>query len=163
MLGYISSRLSKKEVINYYYNRDQKKKIAPKELAYSLYVLALAGTPNLPVMNYYKANPELLSLDSKYLLSIAYGLSGDRKKFVEVLLTSFSGEESVKQTGGSFYSPTRDEAIALNALLDLDPSNQQVNQMAAHVAQRLRNAGSLNTQECAFGVLALGKIAARSG
>ncbi len=42
ILNYMNNRLKNKETILYYYNRDQKKKIAPKEVAYSLYVLALA-------------------------------------------------------------------------------------------------------------------------
>ena len=29
-------------------------------------------------MNYYKANPALLALDSKYLLSAAYAVAGDK-------------------------------------------------------------------------------------
>ncbi len=66
MLSYISNRLKNKELITYYYNRNQNKKIAPKEVAYGLYVLALAGRPNVPAMNYYKASPEILALDSRY-------------------------------------------------------------------------------------------------
>jgi uncharacterized protein YfaS (alpha-2-macroglobulin family) len=159
ILSYINSRLRNKNLIDYYYNRDQKKKIAPKEVAYSLYVLALAARPNVPAMNYYKANPAILSLDSKYLLSVAYAVSGDRKKFGELLPASFTGETSVPQTGGSFYSPIRDEAIALNALIEVDPSNAQIPLMAKHVADQLRNRSWYSTQECAFSFLALGKLA----
>ena len=71
MLAYIANRLRTKEAILYYYNRDQNKKIAPKEVAYSLYVLALAGRAQVSAMNYYKANAQLLALDSRYLLSAA--------------------------------------------------------------------------------------------
>jgi uncharacterized protein YfaS (alpha-2-macroglobulin family) len=159
LLGYINSRLRNKNLIDYYYNRDQKKKIAPKEVAYSLYVLALASRPNVPAMNYYKANPAILSLDSKYLLSVTYAVSGDRKKFGELLPASFSGEESVPQTGGSFYSPIRDEAIALNALIEVDPGNAQIPLMARHVVDQLKNRSWYSTQECAFSFLALGKLA----
>ena len=76
---YLINRLRNKETIPYYYNRDQRKKIAPKEVAYSLYVLALAGKPQVSSMNYYKANPALLSLDAKYLLSAAYAVAGDKR------------------------------------------------------------------------------------
>jgi alpha-2-macroglobulin len=162
MLGYISNRLKTKETITYYYNRDQNRKIAPKEVAYSLYVLALANRSNVSAMNYYKAKPELLALDGKYLLSAAYAVSGDKRSFNTLLPRAFSGEESVQQTGGSFYSVTRDEAIALNALMDVDPGNAQVPEMARHVSQRLKSERYLNTQERAFSFLALGKIARRS-
>ena len=81
LLGYINSSLKDRKTINYYYNRDQVKRIVPKEVIYGLYVLALASKPNTALMNYYKANPSLLSLDCKYLLAAAYALSGDKNSF----------------------------------------------------------------------------------
>ena len=159
MLNYISNRLKNKETITYYYNRNQNKKIAPKEVAYGLYVLALAGRTNVPAMNYYKANPAILALDSRYLLSAAYATAGDKKSFTAMLPSSFSGEESVAQTGGSYYSDVRDEAIALNALIDVDPGNAQIPVMAKHVSDKLKSRYWLSTQERAFSFLALGKLA----
>jgi uncharacterized protein YfaS (alpha-2-macroglobulin family) len=159
MLSYLAKRLKTKETVFYYYNRDQNKKIAPKEVAYSLYVLSLAGRSDVPVMNYYKANQQLLALDSKYLLSAAYAVSGDRRSFNSMLPSSFSGEVSVQQTGGSYYSALRDEAIALNTLVDVDPGNAQIPVMRKHVADGIRTDPWLNTQEAAFSFLALGKIA----
>lgn len=159
MLNYINNRLKTKETITYYYNRTLNKKIAPKEVAYGLYVMALAGRTNVPAMNYYKANPSILALDSRYLLAAAYARAGDRKAFSSLLPASFSGEESVPQTGGSYYSDVRDEAIALNALLEVDPGNAQIGNMVKHVAEKLKMRRYLNTQERAFSFLALGKHA----
>ena len=159
MLNYITNKLKNRETITYYYNRDQNKKIAPKEVAYGLYVLALAGKTNVPAMNYYKANTALLALDSRYLLAAAYATAGDKKSFSSMLPASFSGEESVPQTGGSYYSDIRDEAIALNALLEVDPGNAQVGTMVKHVAAKLKSRRWLSTQERAFAFLALGKHA----
>ncbi len=162
MLNYISNRLKNKETITYYYNRTQNKKIAPKEMAYGLYVLALAGRTNVPAMNYYKSNPDILALDSRYLLSAAYAAAGDKRSFAEMLPSSFTGEESVAQTGGSFYSDVRDEAIALNALISVDPGNAQIPVMAKHVGEKLKTHYWLSTQERAFSFLALGKLARSS-
>jgi hypothetical protein len=159
MLSYISNRLKNRETITYYYNRNQNKKIAPKEVAYGLYVLALSGRSNVPSMNYYKANQQLLALDSRYLLAAAYATAGDKKSFNAMLPSSFSGEESVAQTGGSYYSDVRDEAIALNALIDADPGNSQIGVMAKHVSDKLKTRYWLSTQERAFAFLALGKMA----
>ncbi len=159
MLGYINNRLKKKELVIYYYNRDQQKKIAPKEVAYSLYVLALAGRTNVSAMNYYKARQDVLALDSRYLLAAAYATAGDRKSFTAILPAAFSGEESVPQTGGSYYSDVRDEAIALNVLLDVDPGHAQAGTMIKHVAEKLKQRKWLSTQERAFAFLALGKHA----
>ncbi|MEJ7737462.1 MAG: MG2 domain-containing protein [Chitinophagaceae bacterium] len=163
ILGYINNKLKKRETINYYYNRDQQKKIAPKEVSYGLYVLAVAGRPNIPVMNYYKANPQLLSIDGRYLLSASYAVAGDRNKFRELLPSSFSGEESIPQTGGSFYSDIRDEAIALNVLIDVEPGNAQIPVMARHVVNKLKQRVWYSTQESAFSFLAIGKLARSSG
>jgi len=159
MLNYINNKLKNKETITYYYNRDQNKKIAPKEVAYGLYVLALAGRTNVPAMNYYKANPAILALDSRYLLAAAYATAGDKKSFAAILPGSFSGEQSVPQTGGSYYSDVRDEAIALNALIDVDPGNAQIGTMVKHVADKLKARKYLSTQERSFAFLALGKHA----
>jgi uncharacterized protein YfaS (alpha-2-macroglobulin family) len=159
MLSYIATRLKNKELIIYYYNRNENRKIAPKEIAYGLYVLALAGRSNISAMNYYKATPGILALDSKYLLAAAYASAGDKKSFNAMLPTSFSGEESVPQTGGSYYSDIRDEAIALNALIDVDPGNSQIGVMAKHVSDKLKTRYWLSTQERAFAFLALGKLA----
>lgn len=160
--SYLINKLKNKETITYYYNRNQKKVIAPKEVAYSLYVLALAGKPQVSTMNYYKQNTDILALDSKYLLSAAYAIAGDRGKFSAMLPTSFSGEVAEKATGGSFYSDVRDEAIALNAILEVDPGNAQVGTMARHVSQELKTRKYLSTQERAFSFLALGKIARKA-
>ncbi len=158
MLNYLNNRLKNKQTITYYYNRDQNKKIAPKEVAYSLYVLALANRSNVPTMNYYKANQALLALDSRYLLSAAYAAAGDKKSFAAMLPSTFSGEESVPQTGGSYYSDVRDEAIALNALIDTDPAHPQIAVMAKHVSDKLKSRQWLSTQERSFAFLALGKL-----
>ena len=159
LLNYLNNKLRNRETIVYYYNQNQQKKIAPKEVAYSLYVLSLAGRPNISAMNYYKANTSLLALDCRYLLSAAYALAGDKNKFKELLPTSFSGEVSVAQSGGSFYSDIRDEAIALNVLIDVDPTNPQIGTMARHVIDKLKQRYWYSTQESAFTFLAQGKLA----
>jgi uncharacterized protein YfaS (alpha-2-macroglobulin family) len=162
MLSYLKNKLKSKETITYYYDRGKSKRIAPKEVAYSFYVMALAGESDISLMNYYKSKTELLSLDAKYLLSAAYALSGDKAKAKEILPSTFTGEVSDKQFGGSFYSPIRDEAIALNALLDIDPNNNQIGIMAMHLSKELRERRYMNTQEKVFSLMALGKIAKQS-
>ena len=137
--SFLIDKLKTKETVTYYYNDNQKKAIAPKEVAYSLYVLALAGKPQVSTMNYYKQNTDILALDSKYLLSAAYAIAGDKGKFAAMLPTSFSGEKAEKETGGSFYSDVRDEAIALNAILEVEPGNAQVGTMARHISQEIKS------------------------
>ncbi|MEO7311514.1 MAG: MG2 domain-containing protein [Chitinophagaceae bacterium] len=157
--NYTINRLKSRQTIPYYYNGNLKKQIAPKEVAYSLYVLALMNKPQTSVMNYYKQNNTILSLDSKYMLSAAYALAGDKTSFKQLLPSAFAGEESVAIFGGSFYSDVRDESIALNCLIDVDPNNAQIPVMARHVGSKLKTRRYLSTQENAFGFLAMGKLA----
>lgn len=159
LLQYMRFRLQKREREVLYYNENLKKEIAAKEIAYSLYVLALAGQPQIATMNYYKGNPNMLAIDSKYLLAAAYGLSGQPQQARQVLPAGFNGEKANKAFGGSFYSHIRDAGLSLSALMDMDPGNPQVASLARQVSSYLANQTYLNTQENVWGILALGKIA----
>jgi len=163
LLGYIQSSMKERKTISYYYNVNQVKKIVPKEVIYGLYVMSLAGRPDASLMNYYKANPQLLSLDSRYLLAASFALAGDKKSFTQFLPARFDGEVANTETGGSFSSDIRDEAMALDVLVDADPSNPQIPEMARHVAEKLKIRTWYNTQELVFGFLSLGKIARQQG
>ena len=163
LLEYINSSLKDKRTINYYYNRDQVKRIVPKEVIYGLYVLSLASRPNMALMNYYKATPSLLSLDCKYLLAAAYALSGDKKSYQQFLPSHFTGEVANTETGGSFSSDIRDEAMSLDVLLNVDPTNAQIPEMAKHISDNLKQRNWYSTQELVFGFLALGKISKLQG
>ena len=156
---YMKFKLYKKEVIPFFYNGNAKKDVAPEEVTYSLYVLAMAGQSQLATMNYYKAHQEMLTLDGKYLLSASYALSGQPSQARDVLPSSFSGEMANRSFGGSFYSYIRDEALSLDVLLDVDPGNRQVGIMARELSEHIKKERWLSTQENAFSMLALGKIA----
>lgn len=148
-----------------FYNASRKLEtrfLAAHEITYSLYVLCVARQPDWSTMNYYKSRPELLSLDARYLLASAYALSGRRESFRQVLPPRFAGQTSVRALDGSFYSPTRDMALALNGLLEADPGNPQVGTLARHLSEELRTGRWFNTQERAFALMALGKLARRS-
>ncbi|WP_082893646.1 alpha-2-macroglobulin family protein [Rufibacter ruber] len=148
-----------------YYNAArqlQTKYIAAHQTIYSLYVLSLAGKPDWATMNFYKTKPEQMSLDSRYLLASTYALNGGRQSFSQILPRSFTGETSLRALDGSFYSPLRDLAISLNSLLEADPDHVQVGTLARHLSQELKTSRWYNTQERAFALLALGKMAKRS-
>jgi uncharacterized protein YfaS (alpha-2-macroglobulin family) len=107
-------------------------------------------------MNYYKSILNCSAL-IQILLSAAYRWR-DKKQFEELLPTSFT-EKLCCTNRRKFYSDIRDEAIALNALLDVDPNNPQIPIMAKHVADKLKQRYWFSTQEAAFGFLGLGKLA----
>ena len=160
---FLKKRLKKRETFVYYYydanGKEQHKEIASKEIPYTLYVLALMGEPDQSLMNYYKSKSGLLSMDGKYLLACTYAITGSNNGFVQVLPASFDGERSKAVFGGSFYSPIRDRALALNALLTSNPDHQQVGVMTKHLITDFKKKRYKNTQERLFTLLALGKIA----
>lgn len=162
LLQYMKYKLNRKETEVLYYNQNMKKEIAAKEIAYSLYVLSLAGQPQHSTMNYYKAHKDMLSIDSKYMLAAAYGISGQQEKAKQVLPPSFGDEKSVKSTGGSFYSYIRDLSLSLNAMLEINSDNPQVGTLAKLLSEQLMQERYLNTQENAFAILAFGKIAEKA-
>ncbi|OWY23157.1 alpha-2-macroglobulin [Sphingobacteriales bacterium UPWRP_1] len=163
LFAYMQKRLNKKETYKYKYydsaNKLREKEIACKEIPYTLYVLASAGKPAIPLMNYYKAKPDALSLDGRYLLAAAFALSGDKTKFAQTLPPSFSGEVSQPEFDGSFASPIRDKAIALNVLMEADPNNAQIGALSKQLVSDFKKQRWHNTQECVFTFLALGKVA----
>jgi uncharacterized protein YfaS (alpha-2-macroglobulin family) len=159
MYGYLNARLKTKELEFMYYPDGSKKEVVKTEIPYSLYVLALADELKLSNLNYYKSNPELLTQSGRYLIASAFALSGDKKKFYQMLPKGYISEKTDPAFNGNFYSDFRDMALVLNTLLEADPKNLQINYMAKQVAHQLLNRQYLNTQENVFGFLAMGKIA----
>lgn len=156
---YLKYKLYKKEMITFWYNSGGKKDIASKEIPYSLYVLALAGQPQLSDMNYYKSHRDMLSLDGRYLLAAAYRLAGMPTPAHEIQPPAFTGEVADHELDGSFYSYIRDMAISLSVLMDTDPGNKQVGQLAKQLSDQLLRERYTSTQEKSFSILALGKVA----
>lgn len=139
-----------------------RKMIAKRESIYSLYVLALTGNPNRSAMNYYKQHLDLLTTETRYLLAGAFQLVGDSRSYGQLLPKSFSVEKTVDYQN-DYSSPIRNMALVLNTLIDTDPDNLQVPVLGRQLSQVIQAASYLNTQEAAFSVLALGKIAKRAG
>ncbi|UYZ57552.1 alpha-2-macroglobulin family protein [Hymenobacter latericus] len=162
-LRYLQYRTKKRETEPYQYldanNVAREKTIAKKEIAYSLYVLALAGKPDPVALNYYRANQRLLAQDSRFVLASTSALSGQTQGFRDLLPRSFSEPAARRALDGSFYSPVRDLGLALNTLIEADPENPLVTSMSRQLSRLVKGAGWLSTQERAFALLALGKVA----
>jgi len=159
---FIKSQLNERAEQTYTYYDDQNvlrtRTVAPEETFYSLYVLAIAGNPDVSVMNYFKGNPNLLTLDSRYMLAASYALTGDKKAFSSLLPAGFSGERATRSLSGNFGSYIRDESISLTALLQAQPDNPQIPILAKHISEELKKNEWLSTQEEAFALIALGKL-----
>jgi len=133
------------------------KKIANKEIIYSLYVLAMNGEGDIATMNYYKARPHLVSEDMRYLLAGSFALMGRWNNYYEIVPSAFTPERTDRLTGGCFDSDIRANAIMLNVLLEVEPASKQIPSIVKYLTQ---NADRMySTQETSFALLALGKAA----
>ncbi|GAB3180413.1 alpha-2-macroglobulin family protein [Telluribacter humicola] len=140
-----------------------RKVVASRESIYSLYVLALTGRPNRSAMNYYKQNPALLTTDACYVLAGAFQLTGDTRSQAALVPRKYTAEANgIAATNDSYSSPLRNLALVLNTLLETDRDNLQVPLLARQLSQAVQSAAFLNTQEAAFAVLALGKVAKKT-
>jgi hypothetical protein len=158
----LTQKVKEREMETYFYFENGARKsrnIPRREILYSAYVLALADMAPVSVMNYYKSLSSQLSSESRYLLASAFMLAGDVKSFRTVLPKSFGNEKTVTGFGGSYASWLRDRSIALNALLEADPNNPQVNELLKSISVEMKNARYCSTQETAFALLAIGKHA----
>ena len=167
VLRYLQARVRKRETDTYNVIQTggaiQPVTRAKRETAYSLYVLALAGEPDAVALNYYKANRGLLTEDAQWVLACTFAVAGNPRSFQQLLPVRFAPKTTKgRELGGSFASPIRDEALVLNALLAADPDHPQVAPLARQLSRQVQAAAWLNTQERAFSLLALGKLARRN-
>ncbi len=163
LMRYLQKR-SKQNVLvdyNYYTNNSiTSKKIANKNNIYALYVLAMAGKPDISTMNYYKANKNILTGDTRYLLAGAYAYSGRMNIFNELTNEALNFEQNTRSLGNDFDSYIRSNAIMLYVLADLNPNDAKIPKLVKFLntnAIELKKAES--TQDLAFTLLALGKVA----
>ncbi|HMT28830.1 MAG TPA: MG2 domain-containing protein [Bacteroidia bacterium] len=165
--NYLSLKVKQHPLEDYYYTdingKTIRKNIPAKDIFYSLYLLSLYSKADMATMNYYRSKTTEMALDSRYLLAASYLACGDRNAYTDLLPSLFKGEASLRSTGGNFYSYVRDEALALNALLETDPSNSQIGSMVRHLSQQIKNEKYLSTQERAFAFLSLGKFMKTAG
>ena len=160
LLKYLSQKAKEQSTFDYvtYLSTGRTiKKIANKEIIYSLYVLAMAGEGDIATMNYYKARPHLVSEDMRYMLAGSYALMGRWNSYYEIVPNAFTPERTDRLTGGSFDSDIRANAIMLNVLLEVEPANKQVPLIIKYLTQNSDRMYS--TQERSFAFLALGKAA----
>ena len=160
LINYLSKKAKEKSTFDYTtYSQTGRRirKIARKEILYSLYVLALAKEGDVATMNYYKARPHLVSNDMRYLLAGSYALIGRWNNYYEIVPNSFEPEKTERLTGGSFDSDIRANAIMLNVLLEVEPANKQVPLIIKYLSQNSNR--MFSTQERSFAFLALGKAA----
>lgn len=130
--------------------------------AYAAYVLALAGEPERGAMA-YMTQKELgkMTPAARSHLAGAFAFLGSLQMMDEILPAGLSPEPEERSWGRTWRSPARDEAIQLAVLAAVDPAHAHVPVLLERLGRRAENGRWRNTQENAFALLALGKIAAR--
>ncbi len=126
--------------------------------AYITYVLSILGQPDKVSMNYLKeVEYKKMSTWAQFLLAGAYAHSGDINTAKSMIPFKIAPSETPRETGGNFNSGTRENAIVLDVLSDVDPDNASIPVLIETIAEKLKRYRYYSTQEAAFGFVALGK------
>ncbi len=129
--------------------------------AYACYVLAVAEAPERGAMDQLLRDEwRNLSAASRTHLAGAYALTGNRARFEELLPAVDAPVDDTRATGFTWRSAARDEAMRLEVLATVAPDHIQVPRLMQRLGQRAENGRWYTTQENAFALLALGKLAA---
>lgn len=134
-----------KQTTNSWSNRDPWSQF---QQSYRLYVLALAGKPDMAAMNRLKENRLERPL-SQWLLAAAYALSNQQNtadNLVNNLSTDFA---SYRETGGTYGSTTRDNALLLQCMVTLD-RQQDAYRILQKISRAMGSREWYSTQETAF-------------
>jgi uncharacterized protein YfaS (alpha-2-macroglobulin family) len=125
--------------------------------AYRLYLLALAGKPEMGAMNRFREVKDLPDLE-RWLLATAYALAG-QGDFARELASQLSVEVAdYNELGGSYGSALRDQSLILLCMAQLGLEERAAN-LATAVADRLNQASWLSTQSAAFALVGMAAFA----
>ncbi|UCB52163.1 MAG: alpha-2-macroglobulin family protein [Candidatus Zixiibacteriota bacterium] len=126
--------------------------------AYAAYVLALMGKPEKSSMNYIRqAELKGMSTWAQTLLAGAFALSGDVNTAMSMITFDIGPSQAPRETGANFNSSTRENAILLDVLNEIDPEHPSIPLLVEAIADRLKRHTHYTTQGSAFGFMALGK------
>ena len=137
--------------------------------AYACYVLARAGRPAYgwmarleELLRAADSDDKRFSTTARSHLAAAYVAAG-RRKLAREFLAAAPPATARRELGSSLASPTREAAVMLSVLLDIDPESKQVPALIHRLKAELRLGRWATTQENAFALMALGKAARRLG
>ena len=132
---------------------------------YASYVLAAAGHPDRGTMHYLKnRGASGLSDYSHFQLAGAFALSGELETALSMLPVSVSLSFNGKgnpgwETGGTFNSPIRAQAIMLDVLTEVNENHPSIPMLVKNLSEAAADGNRWRTtQDNAFAFLALGKI-----
>ncbi|MBS1745297.1 MAG: hypothetical protein JST21_03905 [Bacteroidetes bacterium] len=125
--------------------------------AYRLYLLALAGSPELGAMNRLK-EWKFLTPEGKWRLAAAYQLIGQQKIALQLISgLSYTFPER-KFPGYTYGSDLRDQAMVLETLV-LMKRNAEADQLVKTIAAKLSQENWYSTQTTAYSLIAVAEYA----
>jgi len=128
--------------------------------AYRLYLLALSGSPMVAEMN--RLRDQNLESMSQLQLAMAYQLAGQGAQASTLAARANLNVTPYRETGETFGSALRDQALQLEALIILNDQTR-ANDLARQVGQSLTEPTTLYTQEIAYSLIAIGRYFERFG
>ena len=124
--------------------------------AYRLYVLALAGEPQMGAMNQLREIKKL-NTTARWRLALAYAEAG-KSEIADQLVNGLGTEiEDYVDLGYSYGSSLRDEAMILETLNRIDQKDK-AGGMAKRISEKISEDRWYNTQAVAYCLLAVGKF-----
>lgn len=121
--------------------------------SYRLYLLALAGSPELGAMNRLKEF-KYLSPEAKWRLAAAYQLSGQQKVAAALIVGLPTRFEQRQSPGITYGSGLRDEAMVLETLTIMG-NRKEAAAVLQSVAAQLANESWYSTQTTAYSLIAI--------
>jgi len=136
----------------------KEKNLNISERIYAAYVLAGAGKLKRKIVSFlHDIKYDDLPPFSRYLLAGALARSGDIDLARSLIPTDIHPAIFEPETGGTFSSGVRTNAILLDVLNEIDPQNPSTAAIAFNLMQSAHAGRWSTTQENAFGLMALGK------
>ena len=152
-----AQRWNNRNLYNTYYSYS----MSDLQQAYRLYTLALAGEAELGAMNRLKEMKDI-SVQARWRLAAAYVIAG-RKDAANQLVKGVSDKiDKYSFNNDTYGSSTRDIAMIMETYLLLDKTEKALN-IGRDVASKLSNSYYISTQEAAFGLIAMTKLAEKMG
>ena len=121
--------------------------------AYRLYVLALAGSPEMGAMNRLKEMKDLASM-SRWSLASAYALVGREDVAQDLISKTTALPSGYSEYDETFGSDVRDQSIQLMTLCLLDKGKEAAT-LVEELSKQLSSDDWLSTQSTAFALVAL--------
>lgn len=128
--------------------------------AYRLYVMALAGSPEVGAMNRLKELSGALSANGRWLLASAYALVGRDDVSKDIISRTTDIKSSDRMNDETFGSEIRDRSIQLMTLLLLDEAEEST-ALAKEISNTLSSDEWLSTQSTSFALLAMSNYLSR--